>query len=89
VPFVIARRVRRAGDNPWQPRHRLLVRAFGALETHPFRAVLVLRLVLWFNPPLSYALAFTPIRLGTYFAACATALAPVVAAAMFATSWFL
>jgi len=62
---------------------------FDLLATHPFRAILLLRLVLWFNPPLSYALAFTPTRAGTYLAACATALAPVVATAMVMTSWFL
>ena len=89
LPFFVARRVRGAGENPWRPKHRWLVRVFDMLQTHPFRAVLMLRLVLWFNPPLSYALAFMPMRARTYVAACAIALAPVVAAAMVATSWFL
>ena len=89
VPFVIARRVRRAGASPWRPRQRHLQRAFEMLETHPFRAVLALRLVLWFNPPLSYALAFTTLPLRIYLAACAVALAPVVTIAMVATGWFL
>ncbi|MDQ3301237.1 MAG: VTT domain-containing protein [Myxococcota bacterium] len=89
LPFLVARRVRRAGADPWRPRHRWLVRAFALLETHPFWAVVLLRLVLWFNPPLSYALAFTPIPLRTYLAACAVALAPVVAVGVIATSWFL
>lgn len=88
VPFVIARRVRHAGADPWRPKQRHLRRAFEMLETHPFRAVLALRLVLWFNPPLSYALAFTTLPLRTYVAACAVALAPVVTIAMFATGWF-
>lgn len=89
IPFVVARRLRRAGTDPWRPRQRHLARAWEQLETHPFASVLVLRLVLWFNPPLSYALAFTRVRLTTYLAACALALAPVVAAAMLLTSWFL
>jgi uncharacterized membrane protein YdjX (TVP38/TMEM64 family) len=89
VPFLVARRVRGAGQNPWRPKQRHLVRVFDTLETHPFRAVLALRLVLWFNPPLSYALAFTSMPARTYFAACAVALAPVVALAMIATGWFL
>jgi uncharacterized membrane protein YdjX (TVP38/TMEM64 family) len=86
VPFVAARRLRKRGP-PWRPKRRLLARAFDQLSTHPFRAVLVLRLVLWFNPPLSYALAFSPISLRTYVAACAVALVPVVATAMIATGW--
>lgn len=89
IPFLIARRVRRAGSDPWRPRQRHLARAFELVETRPFRAVLVLRLVMWFNPPLSYALAFAPVPFRVYLAACATALAPVVGVAMIATSWFL
>lgn len=89
VPFLVARRLRAAGQNPWRPKHRWLVRAFDMLQTHPFRAVLVLRLVLWFNPPLSYALAFMPMPARTYVAACGVALLPVVAGAMVATSWFV
>jgi uncharacterized membrane protein YdjX (TVP38/TMEM64 family) len=89
LPFLIARRLRRAGSNPWHPKQRHLARAFAELEHHPFRTVLVLRLVMWFNPPVSYALAFTSVPVRTYIAACAIALAPVVAAGMIATSWFL
>jgi len=89
LPFLLARRVRGAGQNPWRPKHRWLVRLFDMLETHPFRAVIALRLILWFNPPLSYALAFMTMPARIYIAACAVALAPVVAAAMVATSWFL
>ncbi len=91
APFLIARRVRRsrAATAPWRPKNRHLARALGLVERYPFRAVFVLRLVLWFNSPLSYALAYTPIRFMTYLAACACALAPVVAVAMVATSWFL
>jgi uncharacterized membrane protein YdjX (TVP38/TMEM64 family) len=89
IPFALARRLRRAGADPWQPKQRHLARAFELLETHPFRAVVALRVVFWFNPPLSYALAFTRVPLGTYVAACAVALAPVVAFAVIATSWFL
>jgi uncharacterized membrane protein YdjX (TVP38/TMEM64 family) len=89
VPFLVARRFRRAGTNAWRPKQRHLLRMFEMLETHPFRAVLALRLLLWFNPPLSYALAFTTLPLRTYLAACAVALAPVVTIAMIATGWFM
>ncbi len=88
VPFVAARRLGRTRGERWHPKNRHVARVFGLVERHPFRAVLALRLVLWFNPPLSYALAFAPIRLSTYLAACACALAPVVALAMVATGWF-
>jgi uncharacterized membrane protein YdjX (TVP38/TMEM64 family) len=87
IPFVAARKLRRGSG--WRPKHRWLARVFDQLSTHPFRAVLLLRLVLWFNPPLSYALAFSPITLRTYLAACALALVPVVATAMIATSWLV
>ena len=49
----------------------------------------VVRAVLWFNAPLSYALAFSPIPTRTYVAACAVVLLPLVTMAMLATSWFL
>lgn len=89
VPFAIARRVRGAGSQaPWRPGHPKLARAFAMIETHPFRAIVALRLVLWFNPPLSYALAFMPVTARVYAAACAVALAPIVAIAMVATGWF-
>jgi uncharacterized membrane protein YdjX (TVP38/TMEM64 family) len=89
LPFIVARRVRGAGRDPWRPKQKILQRAFDMIETHPFRAVVLLRLVLWFNPPLSYALAFTTISARNYIAGCAVALAPIVTMAMIATSWFL
>lgn len=90
VPFAAARRLRRATPGPpWRPRGRLATRAFDLLARHPLRGVIALRLVLWFNPPLSYALAMTAIPARTYLAGCAIALLPVVAAAVFATGWFL
>ena len=89
LPFVLARWLRRAGGDPWRPRNRHLARVFDRIETHPFLAVLVLRLVVWFNAPLSYALAFTTVSTRAYVAGCAVALAPVVAAAMMLTSWLL
>jgi uncharacterized membrane protein YdjX (TVP38/TMEM64 family) len=89
VPFATARRLRRGQPSTWRPRNRLAARAFDMLETHPLRSVIALRLVLWFNPPLSYALALTPVPGRAYFAGCAIALLPVVALAVFATGWFL
>jgi len=88
IPFVLARKVRKA-DASWRPKNRHAARAFALLDRHPFRGVLVLRLILWFNPPLSYALAFTTVPIRTYIAACAVALLPVVIVAVVATSWFL
>jgi uncharacterized membrane protein YdjX (TVP38/TMEM64 family) len=89
VPFVVARLLRRQQAVPWRPKQKLAARAIAMLETHPIRAVVLLRLILWFNPPLSYALALTPLRLRDYLLGCALALAPVVAVAMVASSWFL
>lgn len=89
APFVLARRVRRAGTDPWRPTQRHLAKIFDTLELHPYRTVLLLRLVLWCNLPMSYALAFTTVSARTYMLACATALAPVITIAMIATSWFL
>lgn len=86
IPFVVARKLRKA-DASWTPKNRRLAKAFGMLDSHPFRSVLVLRLILWFNPPLSYALAFSKVPIRTYVAACAIALFPVVAVAVAATSW--
>ena len=89
LPFLIARRLRKAGADPWQPKQKLLARAMAEVEHHPFRTVLVLRLMVWFNSVASYALAFAPIPARTYVAACAIALVPVVALGVAATSWFL
>jgi uncharacterized membrane protein YdjX (TVP38/TMEM64 family) len=89
APFLIARRLRGAGRDPWKPKWAWVAKAMAMVETHPFRAVVGMRLVLWFNAPLSYALAFAPVPARTYVAACAIALAPVVAAAMIATGWFV
>lgn len=89
LPFVTARLLRRQPEVPWRPKNRHLARAFAQLETHPLRAVILLRLLLWFNPPLSYALALTSVRLRDYLIGCAVALAPVVAAGVIASGWFL
>jgi uncharacterized membrane protein YdjX (TVP38/TMEM64 family) len=89
VPFATARRLRRARATPWLPRSRHLRRAFALLDSHPLRAVVLLRLIFWFNPPLSYALAVTAVPARAYVAGCALGLAPVVAIAVLATGWFV
>jgi len=89
LPFGAARWLRRADGPVWQPRGRWVARAFALIDHHPFAAVLLLRLIVWFNPPLSYALALTPIRFPVYVAACALALAPVVALVVVAINWFV
>ncbi len=88
IPFVAARKLRKAHAS-WRPKNKHAARAFELLDKHPFRGVLVLRLILWFNPPLSYALAFTTVRIRTYIAACAIALIAPVTLAVVATSWFV
>lgn len=88
IPFVVARKLRKA-EAGWTPKNKRLAKAFGMLESHPFRSVLVLRLILWFNPPLSYALAFTKVPIKTYVGACAIALFPVVVVAVAATNWLV
>jgi uncharacterized membrane protein YdjX (TVP38/TMEM64 family) len=89
LPFVTARLLRRQPETPWKPKQRHLARAFEQLDKHPLRVVIALRLVLWFNPPLSYALALTRVSLRTYVLGCALALAPVVAVAVVASGWFM
>lgn len=81
IPFVGTRALRTRDAAPWRPKNRYAALAFAKLETHPFLAVVVLRLILWFNAALTYALALSPIRTRVYVSACALALAPVVAAA--------
>src|SRR5207244_2893555 len=66
VPFVTARLLRRQQAVPWRPKHRLAARALELMETHPVRGIFLLRIFFWFNPPLSYALALTPIRFRDY-----------------------
>lgn len=89
VPFVTARLLRRQQATPWRPKHKLAAKLMAMLETHPIRAIVLLRLFFWFNPPLSYALSLTPIRFRDYIVGSGLALAPVVAIAMVASSWFL
>lgn len=88
IPFVGARRLRR-DTAPWRPQNKYAAQAFAKLETHPRTAVLVLRLILWFNSALTYALAFSPIRTRDYLLSCALALAPVVLLATLAVGWFV
>ncbi len=89
LPFLTARFLRRQPETPWRPKNRHLAKIFDQLEGHPLRSVIILRLILWFNPPLSYALALTRVRLRDYLLGCALALAPVVVAGQVASSWFM
>ncbi|MBK9031439.1 MAG: TVP38/TMEM64 family protein [Myxococcales bacterium] len=88
VPFVGARALRRADVPPWRPSGKRLGRLFAQLEAHPLAVVIALRLILWFNAALTYALALSPIRTRHYVLGCAIALAPVVALATFVSGWF-
>ena len=89
LPFVAARLLRRQAAEPWQPKHRLAARALAMLDTHPVVAVALLRMFFWFNPPLSYALALTHVRLRDYMLGAAIGVAPVVVVVMAASNWFL
>ena len=88
VPFVGARALRRGDVPPWRPRGKRLGWLFGHLDRHPLLVVVGLRLILWFNSALTYALALSGIRTRDYLLGCALALAPVVAAACFISGWF-
>ena len=88
LPFLLVRVLRRNRQTPWQPKQKWLARAFAQIETHPVRSVLTLRLMLWFNQPLSYALGLAPLPFRKYLQACAIALVPVVGVANVATGWF-
>lgn len=88
LPFFIARRARDGGQ-PWRPKGKLAARAFAKLETHPRTAVIGLRLILWFNTAVTYALAFSPVRARDYVLSCAIGLAPVVAVMVLAVGYFL
>lgn len=82
--FAMARglvRAARATREPWQPKIRVLRRAFETLEAHPVRNVAILRAVFWLSPPLTYALAATKIRLRDHVLGCALGLIPPVVAA--------
>lgn len=87
VPFVATRALRRGDVPPWRPKGKRIGWLFGHLEAHPFLAVLGLRLILWFNSAVTYALALSPIRTRDYVLGCALALAPVVAVASFVSGW--
>jgi uncharacterized membrane protein YdjX (TVP38/TMEM64 family) len=89
VPFAAARLLRRQQAVPWRPKLALAARLMDLMEHRPVRAIVLLRLFFWFNPPLSYAIALTRIRFWQYLLGSALALAPVVALAMIASSWFL
>ena len=89
VPFATARLLKRRQAVPWRPKLKLAARAIDMLAHHPVRAIFVLRIFFWFNPPLSYALALTPVRLRDYLVGSGLALAPVVTLAMLASIWFL
>lgn len=87
VPFLATRALRRGDVPAWRPKGKRIGWLFSHLEAHPFLVVLGLRLILWFNSAVTYALALSPIRTRDYVLACALALAPVVAVASFVSGW--
>lgn len=87
VPFVGARALRRRDVAPWRPTNPRLGKLWNQLEARPLVVVIALRLVLWFNAALTYALALSGIRTRDYVLGSAIALAPVVAAATLVSGW--
>jgi uncharacterized membrane protein YdjX (TVP38/TMEM64 family) len=87
IPFIGARALRRGDLPPWRPKGPRIGKLFAQLERRPLMVVIVLRLILWFNSALTYALAMSAIRTRDYILGCAIALAPVVAIANFVSGW--
>lgn len=88
IPFLTARALRRPEGEPWHPKGKWLGKAYDQIDSHPLRTVVLLRLFLWFNQPLSYALALTRVRRRDYVLGCAIGLAPIAGAAVFSAGWF-
>lgn len=82
VAFFIVRGV---GGQPLAEVKRAWLRAMLAqLERRPIRTVALLRLVLWLAPPVTYALALSPVRYRDYAIGSALGLAlPIAVAAAF------
>lgn len=89
LPFLTARLLRRQAAVPWQPTNRIAARAIAMLDTHPITAIAILRVFFWFNPPLSYTLALSQVRLRDYLLGSAIGVVPVVVVVMIASTWFL
>jgi uncharacterized membrane protein YdjX (TVP38/TMEM64 family) len=87
LPFAIGRALR--SDSHWQPKNKWLAKLVLMIERRPIAAVVLLRIVLWFNSPVAYALAASRLRWRDYIIGCVVALAPVVLLAFLATGWFL
>ncbi len=59
------------------------------LETHPLRAVIVLRLVLFMLPALNYALALSPVRFRDYLVGSAIGITPGIFGTAMFFGWIL
>jgi uncharacterized membrane protein YdjX (TVP38/TMEM64 family) len=70
--FAIARNV--GGSALVGLRHPLARRLLARLDEHPFRVMLILRLIFWVGPPVNYALALSGVRYRTFLAAAALGL---------------
>jgi uncharacterized membrane protein YdjX (TVP38/TMEM64 family) len=80
VSFVFARTLggRAFAEIRWKPARRLLAH----LGDRPVRTIALLRVVLWMNPPLNYALAMSTVRLRDYVVGSAIGLLPAVVLVM-------
>lgn len=87
APFAIGRGLR--SGSHWAPKNKWLAKLVLMIEHRPLTAVVLLRLVLWFNSPVAYALAASQLRWRDYVLGCVIALFPVVLIAFVATGYFL
>jgi len=82
VAFAVSRQLvsaARATREPWRPRWVFARRAFEKLEARPVRTIALLRVVFGLAPPLTYALAATPVRAREHLLGCAIGLVVPVA----------
>ena len=68
-------------------RSRLLRRALAHLEARPIRTIALLRVVFLVSPPVSYALALSPVRYRQFLAGSALGLLPAIAFLAFFFDW--
>jgi uncharacterized membrane protein YdjX (TVP38/TMEM64 family) len=87
IPFGIGRGLR--SKNVWAPKQKWIAKALSTIDKRPLTTVITLRLLLWFNAPLTYLLSATSLSWRNYIVGCVVALAPVTLASFVATGWFL
>jgi uncharacterized membrane protein YdjX (TVP38/TMEM64 family) len=77
VTFLVVRAV--GGKPLGEIKNKYARKIFSKLEDYPITTVIVLRLLLWYSPPMNYALALSGVRFRDYVIGSALGLLPVVA----------